>query len=223
MKKLLMLSAALLIAGPALAGSRDYPGTYHPWPGPGYVAGDVASGPTSNGVGTSANYSISGTAADFCQLDTADASNRAVGTNVTITTTANSASGSVTIDKFQGPNDFSNAWFSHIDLSNSICNTNFSVTAQSTNGGLWNPTSANPGTQFTKLEDYSIKVAFGLNGQNGTTLASAAKASPATLISNGDPAKGDFYFEFNGAANNSLALLAGTYSDTVVITMTPAT
>jgi hypothetical protein len=221
-----MLSAALaMAASPVLAAgttSRDYAGTYHPWPGSGYNGSETASGATSNGVGTTASYALTGNAAVFCQLDTADASNRAVGTNVTITTNNGSASGTVAIDKFQGPNDFANAWFSHIDLSNSICNTNYSVTAKSTNGGLKNPTSANPGTQFTNKEDYSIKVAFGSN--SGTTQASSATAgSGVTLISNGDPAKGDFYFEFNGAADNSKALLAGTYTDNVVITMTPAT
>jgi hypothetical protein len=220
MKKILMLSAALaIVASPVLAASRDYSGTYVGAPTySGYNPGLKASGPTSNGVGTTANYTLTGNAAVFCQLDTADASNRAVGTNVTITTSNGTSSGTVAIDQFQGPNDFANAWFSHIDLTNSICNTNYSVTAKSLNGGLKNGTSANPGTQFTNKEDYSIKVAFGKN--SGTTQASSATAgSGVTLIGNGDPAKGDFYFEFNGAADNSKALLAGSYQDAVLITM----
>ena len=120
MKKILMLSAALaIVASPVLAASRDYSGTYVGSPTFKYDPSLKASGPTSNNL-SSASYTLTGNAAVFCQLDTADASNRAVGTNVTITTNNGTASGTVAIDQFQGPNDFANAWFSHIDLSNSI-------------------------------------------------------------------------------------------------------
>jgi hypothetical protein len=99
------------------------------------------------------------------------------------------------------------------------CNTLYSVTTTSTNGGLAAEYQGPAAAAFAKTVNYEI--AF------ETTISKAATAyqqvaSTNTLISSGTPFAGAATFRFNIPASPKL-LLAGTYRDELRLTMSPLT
>ena len=101
------------------------------------------------------------------------------------------------------------------------CNTRFNVTSTSTNAGLQSSYSGNASAAFLRKVPYQIAFARGASGAN-TRSDLQDVASTNTLISNADPYAGAMSFQFAVRPNGGL-LLAGSYTDTVVVTMAPVT
>jgi hypothetical protein len=219
MMKTLLASAAIatLIAGQAFAASGPGIETFN-------TPGVSGPSPTTDGVG---QWYISGSAASYCVIGKAGLGNGDAGQNVTINTTStgvagdtrngNSSDGLITITQLQGPNDQANAWAANIVMPNSICNSPYTISVVSANRGLTSSvTSAN--TAFATKLDYAVSVNF--DGQTGSLGAAGLGAGAAPLVTSTDASVGNFTLDLRGQASTQL-LLAGTYTDNVLVTMSP--
>ena len=216
MKKIIMLSAAaaaLAMAGQANAAK---------------VGNDGA-----------AWYNITGTAGSYCVLGQSSATaggNKNVTINVapggfsrgsTADDGATGSDGLVTITALQDPHagsannkaDTAAAWRAVFNLRHSICNSPFTVNAQSTNGGLKFGGSFT-GTGFATSLPYTLEATFGA-GDSGQWQASNLTGNPA-LITSTMAAMGDFKLTFDGKADHSAFLLEGDYTDQVTVTIQPS-
>ena len=238
MKKLIIAGAALsaLLAGQAAAAA---PPGFTPMAYPLFVksfgttgtAGNASSDDGSGGDGV-ANWYIYGSAASYCTFGKTGTSDQFGGTNVTINTQSEGASGnasynghtsdgSIFINQLQGPNDRANGWSAFLQLPNSICNSSYTVTAQSTNGGLLNNASYGGDAAFTPKLDYQVQVGFA--GHTSTNVnASNLVGSPQTLVNSTQANAGNFTMTFTSVSDTHY-LLAGNYTDNVLITLAPNT
>lgn len=195
MKKTLMLATAIaMIAAPAFA---------------------QTSGPTySDAIST---FPITATVQNFCRFG--DTDNAPVtGTNVISTSgNANTGDQSFVVDIQDVTNNTVKQADGGFNYARFVCNTPFNVVATSTNGGLKSsyPTAI---SGFLTTVPYQIRV--GSNGNLGQYFT--VEAGPQTLVSNAAPEAGNGSFRFNIPANSGL-LLQGTYSDSILLVMSPVT
>ena len=198
MKKVLLIAAALsTMAAPAMA---------HTWKGKTYA----------DGIAT---YDIKGEVPTFCRFGSQE--NHAAGLeNTTDAARAISlAEGDRTfnITNLASPSDNTvQAAAGSFVFKRAVCNTGYTISATSTNGGLKHTSIATTTAPFLTVVPYSYNVDFGA-GNQGTKVAST---SPQTLVDNGAAHAGTATFRFLLAAQDSL-LLKGDYQDTVVITLAP--
>lgn len=103
-------------------------------------------------------------------------------------------------------------------FSNAQCNTAFTITATSTNGGLKN-TATTSDPLFTNNVHYIYAMKFdGINNHSDAYPADAGKA--IKLIDSDEARAGNAQFDFTVPGSQKL-LLAGAYTDTVLITLSP--
>lgn len=179
-----------------------------------------------NGIGT---YEITGTAASFCVLGPVAANSVGGGTrNATIDYITHNSAGyaggtsdaMVNITKLQDENDHADAWRAVINMHHSVCNSAYTVTASSANGGLQYQGQESGGADFVKKLDYTLQANFG--GHTGTPKTATNMHNGARLLHSNQAGSGVFKLIFDGSADNSQYLLSGDYSDTVVVTLSPA-
>ena len=206
--KMVLLSAAALataIAAPAFAATN-------------HSGGD--------GVGT---YEITGTAADYCVLGQATAGGTSGGHNVTVDVTTPNGGGyngttsdaMINITQFQNTNDHAASWEAVLNLRHSVCNTAYTVTANSQYGGLQYQGTQTGGSDFFKKTAYTVEADFG--GKDGNPKEARSLQNGGTLLTSNKASSGDFRLTFDGAADASKYLLSGDYTDTVVVTLAPNT
>lgn len=208
MKTVLLSAAALatIVSAPAMAAPVNHSG--------------------GDGVAT---YYISGSASDYCVLGQATAAGTSGGHNVTVDTTSANTSGYngttsdalIAITQFQNTNDHAASWRAVLNLRHSVCNTAYTVTANSENGGLQYQGTQNGGDDFFKKTSYTVEADFG--GKSGNPKTAASLKNGGTLLNSNRASSGDFKLTFDGAADNSRYLLSGDYTDRVVVTMSPNT
>jgi hypothetical protein len=201
MKKFLLAGAAIaLIAGPAAAQN---------WQAQSY------------GNDGAAWWAVGADVDTFCKLNAAAPSINAYrsvatpGANGQGGSAANS-DGTLILD-IQEPatNTIQNA-SAFITYANSQCNTTFTVTGNSLNGGLRNTETVTTDPAFVALVPYNVGVQFGAQNTGG-----AAAAGNFSL--NWTPQQataGDFRFSVDVPAANRL-LLEGEYNDFLKVTMAP--
>jgi len=99
-----------------------------------------------------------------------------------------------------------------------VCNTSHRVTLRSSNGGLLRE-GANPGRNatggFSEFQAYDVSVEW--QGQS----ASIGGASASASLAQGQPAKGDMRIDI-AVPQGTRPLVAGTYTDSVVVEIRPA-
>ena len=98
------------------------------------------------------------------------------------------------------------------------CNTLFKVEAVSSSGGLAASYTGPADSAFLRTVPYQVSV--GSNG-NDTPFQTDVQGLQ-TLIPSNQPVAGNGRFRFSVPANSGL-LLQGTYTDTIVLTMSPVT
>ncbi len=198
MKTILLSAAALAttVASPAFAASYTY-------------------GANNDGIGT---YPVTANVADFCKLGTVSAS---AGTHTTVDGSFSTGDANVHV-ALQDSNDQAQAWNQTLSIDNSICNRPFKISVSSDNGSLKNPLGrprGDQGANFINAVNYSVQVAFG--GNSSKTVAASDLGSAGQSLLTGDPAVGSLTVNLNGNAVANGYLLAGTFSDTLRMTMMP--
>ena len=198
MKTILLSAAALAItvASPALASSYTY-------------------GANNDGFAT---YPVTANVADFCKLGTVSAS---AGTHTTVDGSFSTGDANVHV-ALQDSNDQAQAWNQTLSIDNSICNRAFKITLSSDNGSLKNPAGRPRGDQgqnFINAVNYSVSVAFG--GVSSHAVAASDLHTGGQSILTGDATVGSLTVQLNGNAVANGYLLAGTFSDTLRMTMMP--
>ena len=198
MKTILLTAAALAttLATPAFAASYTY-------------------GADNDGIAT---YPVTANVSDFCKLGTVSAS---AGTHTTVDGSFSTGDANVHV-ALQDSNDQAQAWSQTLSIDNSICNRAFKISVSSDNGSLKNPVGRPGGTQgtnFINAVNYNVAVAFG--GASSRTVAASDLHSSGQPLLTGDPAVGSLTVTLNGNAVSNGYLLAGTFSDTLRMTMAP--
>lgn len=196
MKKTLMLATAIaMIAAPAFA---------------------QTSGPTySDAIST---FPITATVQNFCRFG--DTDNAPVRGNNVITTSGNANTGdqNFVVDIQDVNNNTVKQADGGFNYARFVCNTPFNVVATSTNGGLKSSYTGGASNNFLRTVPYEIAVG---SGTAPTSFQSVALGSNP-LVTNAAPEAGQGFFRFNIPANSGL-LLQGTYSDSILLVMSPAT
>lgn len=163
-------------------------------------------------------YQMNANGQTFCRFGTLNHGNGA-SANSTVTATgfggAQEADGTFTLDIQNDNNDTVQSAFGQYAMDNVVCNTPFTVTAVSDNGGLKAAnTTSDPA--FAQVVPYQVRFSFdGLTGTNVTVSTS----SQTTLTGNEARAGAAALNVFVPASN--LLVLQGAYSDRLVLTMTP--
>jgi hypothetical protein len=163
-------------------------------------------------------YSVNANGQTFCRFGT---SNHGVNqTNGTVTTNgyggANEADGTFTLDIQDDAHDTVQYSSGAYALDNVVCNTPFTVTVQSDNGGLKSAATTSD-TAFAQLVPYSVNFSFdGLGGGNYPATTSAQ-----TVITSNEARAGSAVLDIYTQASN-LLVLQGAYTDRLVLTMTPS-
>jgi hypothetical protein len=100
-----------------------------------------------------------------------------------------------------------------------ICNHTHTLTIQTNRGGLQTSSGATPG--FSNHVDYSASVLWGGSSSSLQTSGIAGQSSPEAVMPG--PFAGTLQLQITVGADgaNRLPLLAGTYSDNIVITFKP--
>ncbi|MGN6270696.1 MAG: hypothetical protein ACTHM0_12490 [Sphingomonas sp.] len=162
-------------------------------------------------------YAINANGQTFCRFGTL---NHGQGnTNATVTTSgfggANEGDGTFTMDIQNDNTDTVQYSSGQYNLDNVVCNTPFTVTVQSNNGGLKSAaTTSDPA--FAQLVPYTVNFAFdGLGGTNH-----AISTSAQTVISSNEARAGSAVLDIYTQASNMLVLQGG-YNDTLTLSMTP--
>ena len=198
MKKVLLIAAALsTMAAPAMA---------HNWKGKTYA----------DGIAT---YDIKGVVPTFCRFGSEN--NKAAGlvnaTDSDRTISLEEGDRTFNITNLASPSDNTvQAANGSFVFERAVCNTGYTISATSTNGGLKHTSIASTSAPFLTLVPYSYSMDFGGVSQT----ASVASTSPQTLVDSGVAHAGPATFSFTLSAQDSL-LLKGDYQDTVVITLAP--
>jgi len=198
-KYLIALAATTIIAAPAFAANT-----------PDYQTATYGH----DGVGL---YAVNATGQTFCRFGT---DNHGVNHNNGVVTTdgfggANEGDGTFTLDIQNDNNDTVQYASGAYALDNVVCNTPFTVTIQSTNGGLKSAaTTSDPA--FAQLVPYSVNFSFdGLGGTNHSISTSAM-----TLINSNEARAGSAALDIYTQASSALVLQGG-YNDTITLSMTP--
>lgn len=198
MKKILMTALALsALAAPAMAQT---------WQGKTYA----------DGIAT---YDINATVATFCKFG---ASNNGAAGLINTTDADRSislAEGDRTFNvNLQDPNDNTvRSSAGSFVFQNAVCNTPYTVTARSTNGGLKHTTVTSAESAFLTTIPYGFNFVFG--GTNLGTKQAAAGVEQALVDGNAAHA-GFAEFRFLISAQDKL-LLQGDYTDTVQVVLKP--
>ncbi|MDQ2878643.1 MAG: hypothetical protein M3R41_06170 [Pseudomonadota bacterium] len=180
----------------------------------------AAVNPDRDGIGT---YVITGSASNYCELGpVAGEGGQAAGLNTTVDASSNGSYGfntsdaTIHITQLQSDNnDHAKAWKASLNMRRSICNTAYTVTANSSNGGLQYQGQTTGGSNFATNLPYTVAVNFA--GTHGTASSTDAHGNDYNLISSNNATAGDFKLTFSDTADNSHYLLAGDYTDTVVV------
>ena len=107
-----------------------------------------------------------------------------------------------------------------ISLSlNGICNNAHTFTIQSNGGGLQTNTGATPG--FSNRVDYSASLLWGGSSSSVQTSGIAGQSSPTAMVPGAFAGTLQLQITVEAGGANWLPLLAGTYSDNIVITFKP--
>jgi hypothetical protein len=197
--KIVLLSAVALattIAAPAFAANYTY-------------------GANNDGIGT---YPVTANVDNFCKLGTVSA---AAGNHTSVDGSFATGDANVHV-ALQDSNDQAQAWSQTLSIDNSICNHSFKISMSSDNGSLKNSVGrprGDQGANFINAVNYSIQVSFG-GASSRAVAASDLNAAGQSLLT-GDPAVGSLSIALNGAAVTNGYLLAGTFSDTLRMTLQP--
>lgn len=195
MKKILLLASAIaLVTSPALA--------------------QTAGTAYADGIAT---YNLSASVSTFCKFGaTGNSANTPTGT----VTSVDAANGDATYAlNIQNANDNTvTAASAAFNFSAAQCNTPFQVLATSTNGGLLNSASTSDAA-FTSKVGYQYAVNF--DGLTSGNVAPTAGAS-VTIIDSTEARAGSARF-FVTVPQSSKLLLAGAYTDSILITLSPRT
>lgn len=201
-KYLIALAATTVFAAPALAAN----------------APDYQHATYGDGTGW---YALNATGQTFCRFGTLNHQNFGVGGG-TVTTDgfggAANADGTFTLDIQDPNNDTIKATGAQYGMDNVVCNTPFTVTAQSDNGGLKSAaTTSDP--DFAQLIPYTVS--FGFDGIEGAVAAGhGSSTTPTTVMTSNEAHAGAAQLNVYVGARNQL-VLQGAYSDRLVLTMTP--
>jgi hypothetical protein len=199
-KYLIAFAATSMMAAPALADAPDYQtATY---------------GHDAVGI-----YSHKADTHTFCRFGTDNVGSSNTGETVDTTGGggATEADGTFNFTHLQNPN---NDTVQHVSgkysLNNIVCNTPFTVTANSVNGGLKSANTTSD-TAFATLIPYQIQFLF--DGLLGANIYTVAQGNQNLLV--GHEARAGA-----GSLNiytqpSSKLVLQGGYSDTVTLSMTP--
>ncbi len=191
------------------------------------AAPSVKASETPAGSGEYAsNWDIRAAARDYCFFGSANARSAGTGANVTLNVlpggmsddgavSGDASDGLINVEQFQGPGDRQIAWSAHLTLPGSVCNTNFSVTVRSTNGGLHNSQGSST-AKFTNRVDYRVAISF--DGNSGAVNASSTREKATTVLNGAPSSEGDFNIDFTSVDTAQL-LIAGQYRDEVYIVM----
>lgn len=194
MKKLMIaaLTATALMSTPAFAQTRD-------------------------GIG---QFALSAPIATFCEFGT-------VGNSFTQANSAGvsgdhsegfaGADGRVVFGLQNTANNTVNAAFARFVIPTVICNTAFSVSANSVNGGLKTAQTTSD-TDFTSLVNYNVDMKIDGIGNAPTQVA----VGDQTLFTSPEARAGAGQITIDVPPSSKL-LIEGTYLDTVTFTMTPST
>jgi hypothetical protein len=107
-----------------------------------------------------------------------------------------------------------------ISLSlNGICNHTHTLAIQTNRGGLQTSSGARPG--FSNRVDYSASVLWGGSSSSIQTSGVAGESSPNAVMPGAFSGTLQVEIRINADGANRLPLLAGTYSDNIVITFKP--
>lgn len=193
MKKIFLLaSAAALLAAPAFAQTQG--ATY------------------ADGIAT---YNLTAQVKTFCKFGSAGNNADVRGGSLGTVDAANGDANYVLNIQNENDNTINNVGGA-FNFARAQCNTPFTVAATSTNGGLLNPASTSD-TAFTSKVNY-------LYAMNFDGLASGTKAPAAgvatTIIDSTEARAGTARFDFTVPDNDKL-LLAGAYTDSILITLSP--
>ncbi|WP_068081146.1 hypothetical protein [Novosphingobium rosa] len=177
------------------------------------------STPTALGGGDGISGLVLGaTAGNYCQLGQVNSTN-VQATNATATTpTGNTSDVNLAIN-LQDVNDNIAPWSANITIPNSVCNHAYSLTVQSTYGGLHYVGSENGPTNFSTNVPYTVQATFGTGvsvNQSSTALQSRGVSS-----SNASAYAGSATIVLTGAQDTTKYLLQGSYSDVGVVTIGP--
>lgn len=104
-------------------------------------------------------------------------------------------------------------------IPSAICNSGWTITADSENGALTTPVTTSD-NDFTSSVGYRVNVRFA--GETNGTFTSAALLNGAVVAQSTEARAGQASFRVRVAASNDL-LLQGTYFDRVLVTLAPAT
>ncbi|MDE2560652.1 MAG: hypothetical protein KGL48_00260 [Sphingomonadales bacterium] len=96
-----------------------------------------------------------------------------------------------------------------------VCNASHSVVLTSANGGLQGGGASVTGSGFSNFLSYRVQVDWA-----GVQIAKSSDAG-ATTINSADPAQGDMVIRLSTPAGDG-PLVAGQYSDSIVVQFTPA-
>lgn len=199
MKKILLAAAALsTLAAPAMAQT---------WQGRTYADG-IASYDIKGQVPTFCRFGAQGNGA--AGLENATDSERSISL----------AEGDRTfnITNLANPNDNTvQAAAGSFVFQRAVCNTGYTISARSTNGGLKHTSIQTAAAPFITTVPYTFNMNFG-GGNQGTKPAVAG--TNQVLVDNGTAHAGAATFRFLLSAQDSL-LLRGDYQDTVVVTLAP--
>ena len=159
-------------------------------------------------------------------LGKAGAFNANNGINTTIDTTqrggdatqnGGTTDGTIRINQLQGPNDRANDWAAFVTVPNSICNSPYTVSVRSANAGLTYTGTPSTNAAFANKLVYQISVNF--EGKVGVTSTNAMTPGvDKQLVTSPDGSVGVFRIDFRGYGD-ARYLLAGTYQDNVLITL----
>jgi hypothetical protein len=167
----------------------------------------------NDGIGT---YPVAATVADFCKLGTVQST---AGTNSSITGSFNTGDANVAVN-LQDSNDQAQAWSQSINIDNTICNRGFKVNLSSDGGSLHSNAQAPSGTtDFLQHVAYNVAVSFG--GASSVSQPANHLGTSGQSIITGQPSVGTLQLQLNGSAVSGQYLLAGTYSDTLRLTLLP--
>jgi hypothetical protein len=164
-------------------------------------------------------YALNASAQTFCRFGTDNTGSSNTGETVDTTGGggATEADGTFTFTHLQNPNtDTVQHVSGSYNLNNIVCNTPFTVTATSANGGLKSANTTSD-TAFTQLVKYSIQFLF--DGLLGSSIHPSTPGTQTLLVGH-EARAGSGSLNIYTVASNDL-LLEGGYSDTVTLSMTP--
>ncbi len=182
------------------------------------IGGPISpSTPPTYGQDAEGWYAIQATGQRFCRFGTNNSGQN--GANSVVTTDgfggAAEADGTFTFDIQDDNNNTLQAASGSYRINNVVCNTPFTVTARSDNGGLQSTNTTND-SAFVELVKYTVTFQF-----ENLTGSQTSQTTAATLFSSPEARAGQATLTVATQANTTQLILQGAYSDKLTLTMTP--